>query len=201
MTPDGLIYSDPSFSSSLGYGLELSDAEFAAAWQAATPPLQALVISTRPQPPPRDDYFRGLPSRPQVIVAEPTRASLAPVIVGPVVSDSDAKPPDMASTTPWAADLKAPDDDPSASTVDSPSTLSQSQAAVLTVDDNQQPPNVDGRRDEPDRSWLVLAGAAVVLGGLVGLRRRRARQRCGIAARARRRRLPSPRARRRNWGS
>ena len=36
VTPDGLIYSDPSFSSSLGYGLELSDAEFEAAWQAAT---------------------------------------------------------------------------------------------------------------------------------------------------------------------
>ena len=28
VTPDGLIYSDPSFSSSLGYGLELSAAEF-----------------------------------------------------------------------------------------------------------------------------------------------------------------------------
>ena len=175
VTPDGLIYSDPSFSSSLGYGLELSDAEFAAAWQAATPPLQALVISTRPQPPPRDDYFRGLPSRPLAIVAEPTRASLAPVIAGPVASDTDAKPSDLDSTTPWAT-VKAPDEDPSASTMDSPSTLPQSQAAVLTVDDNQQPPNVDGRRDEPDRSWLVLAGAAVVLGGLVGLRRRRARQ-------------------------
>ena len=27
-TPTGLVYSDPSFSSSLGYGLELSDADF-----------------------------------------------------------------------------------------------------------------------------------------------------------------------------
>ena len=49
-TPTGLVYSDPSFSSSLGYGLELSDADFLLAWQAAATPLQALAFSARPLP-------------------------------------------------------------------------------------------------------------------------------------------------------
>jgi hypothetical protein len=47
-TPDGLIYSDPTFSSSLGYGLELSNADFTGLWDAATPPRQALAFRRAP---------------------------------------------------------------------------------------------------------------------------------------------------------
>jgi hypothetical protein len=47
-TPDGLVYSDPSFSSSLGYGLEIDDVAFLKAWQEASPPLRALAFRSRP---------------------------------------------------------------------------------------------------------------------------------------------------------
>src|SRR5207245_9200764 len=47
-TPDGVIYSDSTFSSSLGYGLELSDADFTRLWDAATPPRQALAYTRAP---------------------------------------------------------------------------------------------------------------------------------------------------------
>ena len=47
-TPHGLIYSDPTFSSSLGYGLEVSDAAFDQAWQAASTPKQALAFWLAP---------------------------------------------------------------------------------------------------------------------------------------------------------
>jgi LPXTG-motif cell wall-anchored protein len=44
-TPDGVIYSDSTFSSSLGYGLELGDADFTRLWDAATQPRQALAFT------------------------------------------------------------------------------------------------------------------------------------------------------------
>jgi hypothetical protein len=47
-TPQGLVYSDPSFSSSLGYGLEIEDVAFLQAWQEASPRLQALAFRPRP---------------------------------------------------------------------------------------------------------------------------------------------------------
>jgi transglycosylase-like protein with SLT domain len=47
-TPTGFIYADPSFSSSLGYGLELSDVDFEKLWDAAARPRQALAFSPRP---------------------------------------------------------------------------------------------------------------------------------------------------------
>jgi hypothetical protein len=48
MTSDGLIYNDPSFSSSLGYGLEIGDVAFLKAWQEASTPLTALAFRPRP---------------------------------------------------------------------------------------------------------------------------------------------------------
>jgi hypothetical protein len=47
-TADGLVYSDPSFSSSLGYGLEIEDVAFLKAWQEASAPLKALAFRPRP---------------------------------------------------------------------------------------------------------------------------------------------------------
>jgi hypothetical protein len=48
-TRAGVIVSDPSFSSSLGYGLEIADVDLLKAWQAANPPLQAMAFSRAPQ--------------------------------------------------------------------------------------------------------------------------------------------------------
>jgi hypothetical protein len=57
-TPGHLIVSDPSFFSSLGYGLEVSDEEFAAAWQSAETPRRALAFTTRPKPLAREAHVR-----------------------------------------------------------------------------------------------------------------------------------------------
>jgi hypothetical protein len=48
-TADGLVYSDPTFSSSLGYGLVLSDPDFLSAWEHASSPRQALGFGVRPR--------------------------------------------------------------------------------------------------------------------------------------------------------
>ena len=47
-TPRSFIYADPTFSSSLGYGLELSDADLEKFWDAAARPRQALAFTARP---------------------------------------------------------------------------------------------------------------------------------------------------------
>jgi hypothetical protein len=50
-TPSGFIYNDPTFSSSLGYGLELTEADLLNFWDAAARPRQALAFAARPRPP------------------------------------------------------------------------------------------------------------------------------------------------------
>src|SRR5207244_1413844 len=57
-TADGLVYSDPTFSSSLGYALEISDADFVTAWEGASPPRRALAFVTRPRLLPREAHLR-----------------------------------------------------------------------------------------------------------------------------------------------
>jgi hypothetical protein len=47
-TQTGFVYSDPSFASSLGYGLQMSDSDLARFWDAATRPRQALAFMLRP---------------------------------------------------------------------------------------------------------------------------------------------------------
>jgi hypothetical protein len=74
LTQTGLVYSDPSFSSSLGYGLELPDADFLKAWQSAQTPLQALAFTRRPRPPARDAHVRAADPQPVYarVLASPT---------------------------------------------------------------------------------------------------------------------------------
>jgi Transglycosylase SLT domain len=48
-TPDGFIYNDPTFSSSLGYGLEISETDLLKYWDAAARPRQALAFVARPK--------------------------------------------------------------------------------------------------------------------------------------------------------
>jgi hypothetical protein len=77
-TADGLVYSDPSFSTSLGYGLELSDADFFKAWQGASTPLQALAFTPRPQPLPRDIHLNVAEPPPAMALVLPTPTPIPP---------------------------------------------------------------------------------------------------------------------------
>ena len=49
-TETGFVYSDPTFASSLGYGLQISETDLLTAWDAATRPRQALAFMPRPRP-------------------------------------------------------------------------------------------------------------------------------------------------------
>ena len=89
-TGNGLIYADPSFSSRLGYDLLLSDAEFAAGWQAASPPGRALAFAARPQPPPRQAHLRE--AVPPVIIARVTATPIPPTATPTGVPRPDVQP-------------------------------------------------------------------------------------------------------------
>jgi hypothetical protein len=116
ITAAGLIVSDPSFSSTLGYGLELSDADFLAAWQSARSPKWALAFSARPKPLARQAHLRTaeppplvarelptptpvptpVPTRPVV----PTPAPTQPVVAAPE-ADTPATPTEGGADQSW----------------------------------------------------------------------------------------------------
>jgi hypothetical protein len=100
MTPERLIYSDASFSSSLGYGLEIEDVAFLKAWQEASPPLRALAFRPRPSEhgtrarsvEPGEVFARvdatAIP--PHVALPEETSTSVAPEEEPPIAAQTNA---------------------------------------------------------------------------------------------------------------
>ncbi len=149
-TPGGLVYSDASFSTSLGYGLELSDTEFLAAWQAASTPDQAMAVSVRPLPLPRDAH---------VHVAEP------PPVYARVFPTPAPASPTPEVTQPAAAVFAQ---DPTPGPVLGAPTLAAEAAAL--------PARASASETGP--AWVLIllgAGASVLVAGLVtrSLRARR----------------------------
>ena len=71
-TTDSLIYADPSFSSSLGYGLVLADADFLASWRAATLPRRAVAFTSRPRPPAHQAHVHDAEPPPAIPRLTPT---------------------------------------------------------------------------------------------------------------------------------
>ena len=128
LTRLGFIYNDPSFASSLGYGLEISADDFENAWQRAALPHQAVAFRRRPSPPAREAHHRpdpaeivdppvvqaGLPVQqrtpvPRVLV-RPTHAPTADVVATTPVPDPNptlvmAQPPVQAATAVPVAGL------------------------------------------------------------------------------------------------
>ena len=150
-TQDGFIYSDPSFASSLGYGLQMSGSDLLTAWDAATRPRQALAFVPRPQAPAR-----------QAHVAE----AMPPEPIARVVATSTPVPVVLQPTEVPTAVPPTPTDLPVATAEPVAAPLSDSSSAVDA--DPTQPP--------PDWSWTVLIGLGVVSGGSLLVRRRRARR-------------------------
>ena len=81
-TPDGFVYSDPSFSSSLGYGLQMSDTDLLSAWDAATRPRQGLAFVPRPKLPGRQAHIAEAHA-PEVLARVLATSTPAPVVVLP----------------------------------------------------------------------------------------------------------------------
>jgi hypothetical protein len=115
-TPTGFIYSDPSFSSSLGYGLELGGAELQAFWDAASVPRQALAFTKRPAVPTQTAHLSAAdppppiarvlptptvePAATLVPTSPPTATPIPPVLVAPATTEA-ALPRQDASDPSW----------------------------------------------------------------------------------------------------
>ena len=80
-TTDELIYADPSFSSSLGYGLVLADADFLASWRAATLPRRALAFTSRPRPQARQAHMHD--AEPPPVIPRLTATPRPPPTLSP----------------------------------------------------------------------------------------------------------------------
>src|SRR5207248_2698537 len=106
---NGFIYSDPTFSSSLGYGLELGDVDFLTAWNAASRPRQALAFVTRPRQPTQQAHLSA---------AEPP-APIARILptATPQPTPTDKPSPLPATPEPIAAAVA-----PTSTRVDAPRT-------------------------------------------------------------------------------
>jgi Transglycosylase SLT domain len=91
-TASGFIYSDPSFSSSLGYGLEMSSTDLESFWDQAARPRQALAFAARPR-------TAAAHVAPAVAPVPITRVELrTPVPVATTVSTATERPQDRASS-------------------------------------------------------------------------------------------------------
>ncbi|MGI9147205.1 MAG: lytic transglycosylase domain-containing protein [Chloroflexota bacterium] len=136
-TPTGLVYSDPSFSSSLGYGLELSDHDFLAAWLSASTPRQALAFSPRPAPLAREAHIRVAEPPPVSSRVLPTPALATPVQPTLVVTPALTRLPLPLPTAPDAA------------------------VALIATEVPYVPVAAVVRED--DHAWAIIMGAGTVL--------------------------------------
>jgi hypothetical protein len=122
-TSDGLIYNDPTFSSSLGYGLEVTEADLVRFWDTAARPRQALAFVARPKPFARQAHVaeaqlpeplaRELPTvtpvptatllpRPTPLLTRVTTAVSTPDVAAPVATAPLApSPPPSERTVPF----------------------------------------------------------------------------------------------------
>jgi hypothetical protein len=157
-TPTGLVYSDPSFSTSLGYGLELSDADFLAAWQAAATPRQALAFILRPPPLALETRLRMAELPPlavQALPAEPTpRPEATP---RPEPTPTRSARPAAAAQVPDAPMRGAAE-----ATARAAAVIAQTTAIAAESND--------------DPSWMIIVGAAAAIVAALAIRRWRARR-------------------------
>jgi hypothetical protein len=73
LTPNGFIYNDAAFATTLGYGLEISDLELEFAWENSSIPHHALALGLSPDK--RALSFPELPRKPRLVAADGTTAA------------------------------------------------------------------------------------------------------------------------------
>ena len=144
-TATGFVYADPSFSSSLGYGMELTDSDLEKLWDGAAHPRQALAFTARP----------GL-------VSAHIAAALAPVPITRIELPATPTPTPMPA--PVVA-VSVPTPAPAVTAAPTSEALPPPPAVAERVD--------VGREDvEGGAPWLMVF---VLGGGAVGLALRRLR--------------------------
>jgi hypothetical protein len=121
LTPNGFIYNDGAFATTLGYGLEISDVELEYAWDNSSIPHHALALGLAPDQ--KSLTFPELPRKPRdvppEVVARGARrladadagaVARAPLVLTPVVA---AAVPAPASPAPTSLIGDAWEEDPS----------------------------------------------------------------------------------------
>jgi hypothetical protein len=111
---DRFVYSDPSFASSLGFGLEIAARDLEAAWDQASTPRRGVAFARRPEvttlePAPQAEPTPApAPTRPPVPTPRP-RPTMTPA---PTLMPTEEPVPTLA--VPSTPDVELPDDPPSA---------------------------------------------------------------------------------------
>jgi hypothetical protein len=154
-SPTGLLVSDPTFSSTLGYGIEIDDVALLKAWQAASAPMQALAFSRAPQ---THDFHLATAESPAVV----PRIVMTP-------------PPSVPASPPVEAQVPAP------ATIAPPTVAPALEEAPLAAPTAAA---ARPERGEADWPWLVLAFGALLAGGTVFLKLKLWRGGRGSASRA-----------------
>jgi hypothetical protein len=128
LTPNGFIYNDGAFTTTLGYGLEISDVELEYAWDNSSIPHHALALGLSPDK--KSLSFPELPRKPRLVApevissgrnarrqasADAEALSRAPLRLTPVVTAHAIAPlvGDTWQTDP-ILDVEPPPDDPGA---------------------------------------------------------------------------------------
>jgi hypothetical protein len=147
-TADGFVYSDPSYSSSLGYGLQIGETDLLTAWDAAARPRQALAFTPRPRPPARQSHVAE-PEAPEPIARLVATSTPLPVVARPTVQPTSTQ---LMVLTP--ATLALAPAEPEGDVI-----VAESRPASAS-----------------DWSWIALVGIGLISLGTVVIRRLRARR-------------------------
>lgn len=125
LTPNGFIYNDGAFATTLGYGLEISDVELEYAWDNSSIPHHAVALGLAPDK--KALTFPELPRKPRkvgadisaagrnarrIAAADAASAARAPLLLTPVVTATSAGIRDAWESDPniMATDPPPPDD-------------------------------------------------------------------------------------------
>jgi hypothetical protein len=125
LTPNGFIYNDGAFATTLGYGLEISDVELEYAWDNSSIPHHAVALGLAPDK--KALTFPELPRKPRTVgadvatagrnarrvaAADAASAARVPLMLTPVITTTSAGVRDAWETDPnvLATDPPPPDD-------------------------------------------------------------------------------------------
>jgi SdrD B-like protein/peptidase C39-like protein len=142
LTPNGFIYNDGAFASTLGYGLEISDVELEYAWDNSSIPHHALALGLAPDK--KALSFPELPRKPRTVPADAQAPSRSARRLAEADSDAVARPPLLLSPIVPVLTPAGPlvsdrwQDDPDFSQIDEP-PVEPGAPMGLSIDPSTQP--------------------------------------------------------------
>jgi peptidase C39-like protein/SdrD B-like protein len=144
LTPNGFVYNDGAFATTLGYGLEISDVELEYAWNNSSIPHHAMALGLAPD---RGALtFPELPRKPRTAIADvvatargarrlaaadAASAARAPLVLTPIVTATSFAP---ALRDGWENDPNLLPDDPSPPDDGTPMGLNMDQSETPALE-------------------------------------------------------------------